>query len=253
MSSRPDSFMPFYVGDYLKDTLRLTTLQHGAYVLLLCAYWTGGPLPDDDDALAAIAKLGMPDWKRVRTTLGKLPFFDIRDGLWHQKRADEELSKAQTRYERAIAGAHAMHKQRRSKKQAGDKQVLSTSDAHANHNHTATQEGSPSELPSCDSSARQASRRVKAAPPVALEVPPGWEQKSEKWAEFRSKLSDGEWRAWFAKARLNGSELSLLLDSEFAKDQVLYRYGKTLEEHFGRRVSLTFDQAAYQAALEKNP
>ncbi len=234
--------------------MHLTTRQHGAYLLLLMhCYGTGKPLPVNDEVLRTIAREGGAEWKVDGPVVMK--FFDMEEDGWHQRRVDKEIASAQIRYDRAVKGAQAKHrnKQASSKPQASRKHVLNDQQAPANPNPTATQEVSPSELTSCDSSARPASRRVKTAPPVALEVPPGWEQKSEKWADFRSKLSDGEWRAWFAKARLNGSELSLLLDSEFAKDQVLYRYGRALEEHFGRRVSLTFDPAAYQAALDKNP
>lgn len=54
---KTDLWYPFYVGDYRKDTARLSTEQHGAYRLLLDEYWVAGPLPDDDQVLARIAGL----------------------------------------------------------------------------------------------------------------------------------------------------------------------------------------------------
>ena len=41
-----------HLGDYSKDTAHLTMLEDGAYLLLIMDYWTNGPLPDDDAALA---------------------------------------------------------------------------------------------------------------------------------------------------------------------------------------------------------
>lgn len=46
--SKPDTWMPLYIGDYLQDTTRLSTEQHGAYGLLLDRYYgTEAGIPAD--------------------------------------------------------------------------------------------------------------------------------------------------------------------------------------------------------------
>lgn len=102
MSNRPDAFMPLWIGDYLKDTAHLTVDQHGAYLLLLMAYWCrGSALPADDQYLARVARVTPQKWRSIRQTIAA--FFDERDGVWRSDRADKELAKAQTGYERRAA------------------------------------------------------------------------------------------------------------------------------------------------------
>lgn len=92
MGKRP-TWMPFYIADYLRDTSRLTTEGHGAYMLLIFDYWVSGkPLPDDDGQLAAVTRMAVSKWKAVRPTIQQ--FFQVGDGLWHHKRIDKELQDA---------------------------------------------------------------------------------------------------------------------------------------------------------------
>lgn len=93
--SKADIWMPLYIGDYLADTMRLTTEQHGAYLLLLMEYWRCGSLPDDDDELSAITKLPPESWSRQRGKIAR--FFVIENGFWIQKRAEEEMAAAEKR------------------------------------------------------------------------------------------------------------------------------------------------------------
>jgi uncharacterized protein YdaU (DUF1376 family) len=111
--SNGDRWMPLYVADYLGDTMHLTTLQHGAYVLLLMHYWKTGPLPDDPEALAAITRLDAKTWPSV---WGKLTgFFTTNgDGTLHQKRMDKEREHwtdlSEKRREAGKRGAEAKHR-----------------------------------------------------------------------------------------------------------------------------------------------
>ena len=85
-------YMKLYIGDYLGDTSHLTTLQHGAYLLLIMAYWQrGGPLRNTDVLLSNIARTTSEEWALCRETV--LEFFEERDGYLFHKRIDIELHK----------------------------------------------------------------------------------------------------------------------------------------------------------------
>jgi uncharacterized protein YdaU (DUF1376 family) len=107
MSSKVDIWMPLYVADYLSATSRLTTEQHGAYLLLLMDYWKNGPPPDNDGVLAQITRLSPSAWSNARTMLEA--FFEVKSGQWSHHRVDEELAKANHNKDvnrrRGLAGA----------------------------------------------------------------------------------------------------------------------------------------------------
>lgn len=104
-SKSVESYMPLWIADYLADTQHLTRDEHGAYLLLLMAYWRKGePLADVDRKLAAIAKASPAEWRRLRPVLSE--FFQVGDGVWKQKRVDAELARAKAiRAKRSEAGA----------------------------------------------------------------------------------------------------------------------------------------------------
>ena len=80
-ATRP--WMPFYVRDYLGDTSHLSTVEHGAYLLLIMHYWLNGGLPADDTKLARIARLPLAEWA-ARSGYTLLSSFDGR--RWQHKR-----------------------------------------------------------------------------------------------------------------------------------------------------------------------
>lgn len=103
MSSKPEAWMPLYVGDYLASTSRLTTEQHGAYLLLIFDYWREGPPPDDDQVLAQITRMSPHAWSIARAVLAK--YFSIEDGQWRHARIDREIGLAREKHDKAKARA----------------------------------------------------------------------------------------------------------------------------------------------------
>ena len=93
MTDKIDIWMPIFIGDYLSDTMHLTTEQHGAYLLLLMAYWKNkGPLPNDDKHLAAICKMDADAWANAQALLRS--FFETNgDNRLVSKRADKEIKR----------------------------------------------------------------------------------------------------------------------------------------------------------------
>lgn len=104
-------WMPFYVADYLADTGHLSTLEHGAYLLLIMHYWQNGALPEDERKLARICRLPPEEWEAARETLAGL----FGEG-WRHKRIEAELAETRERYRRRA--------------EAGRKGGLATASAH---------------------------------------------------------------------------------------------------------------------------
>ncbi len=99
-------WMPIYWGDYLADTTHLSTFQHGAYLLLIAAYWcNGGPIPADEETLARICRTTKD--KLARYGFPILAMFTAKDGLLYHQRIDFELSKSCQRISSAQAKANA--------------------------------------------------------------------------------------------------------------------------------------------------
>lgn len=106
MTKKADTWMPWYVGDYLVDTTNLNTEQHGAYCLMLMAAWKrGGSLPKDDSQLASICKLQPARWRAYKGIL--LEFFDDTGDAYAHGRVTKERLKAQTISDKKSANGKA--------------------------------------------------------------------------------------------------------------------------------------------------
>lgn len=98
--------MPLYVADYLADTAHLTAAEHGAYLLLIMAYWRHGSLPSDETMLQRISRMTPREWAKSRAVIAE--FFDED---WKHARIENELAKSELksarRSESGGRGGHA--------------------------------------------------------------------------------------------------------------------------------------------------
>jgi uncharacterized protein YdaU (DUF1376 family) len=106
MSALP--WMPLYVADYLADTGHMTTVQHGAYLLLIMHYWRLGGLPNDDAQLAQICRMNAEEWTAHKPLLESL----FSDG-WKHNRIEAELTEAARISAAGQAGGRASAEARR--------------------------------------------------------------------------------------------------------------------------------------------
>ena len=84
--------MKLYIGDYLGDTQHLSTLEHGAYILLIMAYWQhGGPIENDPKLLRRLTRTDPKTFQKVSENVLKM--FQVTDGLLVHKRIEKELRK----------------------------------------------------------------------------------------------------------------------------------------------------------------
>jgi len=87
-------WMAFNVDDYVTNTMHLTTRQHGAYILLICAAWKArGVLPGADAALMTTARMTPKEWREDAPILKA--FLTRRGDAWVHERVEFEWKDAQ--------------------------------------------------------------------------------------------------------------------------------------------------------------
>lgn len=174
------------MADYLADTQHLTTEQHGAYLLLIFAYWRRQqPLPDDDAYLARIAGISRRRWPAFRAAL--LEMFSVTGGKWIHKRVDDELAHARdTRIARQNAGKSGG---RPKQTVSTENQTVSAEKANGKQNESPSP--SPSQVPPEAIASAPPTKRPKRREQIAPDRQPSPEDRA--FAERHGIGTDTEW------------------------------------------------------------
>jgi uncharacterized phage protein (TIGR02220 family) len=113
-----------YVGDYLRDTSRLSILEHGAYNLLLDYYYAeDGPISLDLEEVYRMVRAQLPEERRAVVKVLTTYFVKMDDG-YHNSRADQEIQIAK----------ETIEAQRNSGKEAADKRWSTHRSTHGSTN-----------------------------------------------------------------------------------------------------------------------
>lgn len=203
---RHDTWMPFYVGDYLKDTQALQAEQHGAYLLLIMAAWNdGGSVPDDPEDLAAIARVPLERWQS-HTAAKVLPFFRHEAGRYVHDRVAAELMRARDKVEQkskaGAAGAAARWQ--------SDGSRNANANASAVRGQWRNDAPSPSQSHSTAEAVEKAPRTRSAAPQPPADVEP---QTWADWLDLRRKKRAPVTSTVIEGARSEAAKAGLTLDA----------------------------------------
>lgn len=212
MSALP--YMPLYVADYLADAAHLSTLEHGAYLLLIMTYWQRGKaLPADDKKLARIARVTDAEWADIRPAI--VEFFHVSADEWRHKRIDAELTAVEQKSNKARAAGQASANARSSKTQHPPNERSTTVQQTLNHTDTDTYQNRTLSVESVPSSLRSEETdqpRPKRAKRLRTKIE--YSEKFERvWAGYLTDPNMSKAKAAEAFERLSEADQDLVLAS----------------------------------------
>lgn len=219
-----DYWYAFNTGVYAKKTATLSMIEHGAYRLLLDHYYNVGPgIAANATGLLRVCRAFAPDEQAaVQFILDQ--FFELRDGVYYNHRADEELEKrSKLRKTRAEAGAIGGAKTR----------AIARAKAKASEGQLPTQIQSqlhPS-LPRKGGKEGVVGKTAQNNSAVEPTTEPGWEVEYPNWTKFREAVGDKVWMAWFNHLT-PVNETTIAVKNPYQSSEISQRYGKFLEDCF---------------------
>lgn len=79
------------ITKYVMDTMHLSTVEHGIYLIFMIYYLnTEKPLINDDNFLSSLARLKKSEWRQVKDNV--LSMFLLKDNLIHHVQLDDQIA-----------------------------------------------------------------------------------------------------------------------------------------------------------------
>lgn len=165
--------MPLWTDAYLGDTTHLTTLEHGAYLLLLIAMWRTPDcsLPNDPEKLRRYARMTRGQWGRIEHVI--MEFFYADGAVIRQGKLNDIRKAVRQKSKSARTSANARWLKNNDSHDANAQKPQSVRNA----NHIHNQKNPPLAPPQGGNGAK----------------PP----KQQKGTRFKGHVPD-EWLAWAA-------------------------------------------------------
>lgn len=176
MSEQP--FMQLYVADYLADTLDLSTVEHGAYLLILMTMWRhDARLPNDMAKLARIARMSVTKFKPVWAEISR--FFEVDGDAITNRRLSKEHEKARKKSEvRATAGKAGGHAKALKDKEAASGNCHADAMASSSEARVREEKEEP----------KGSSKKPARSPPSrACRLPPDWVPSDRNLEDARAR------------------------------------------------------------------
>lgn len=159
-------YIQLYIADYLADTAHLTTIQHGAYLLLIFNYWQRGhALNNTNGRLASVVRMSNEEWEQHEQTLAE--FFEVDGDEWRNHRIDEDLAAVEAKSTKASLAGKASGATRRAN--AKRKPNVRSTNVERTPNHTDTDTDTENKNKDADASPSVGSLLANISPQVVAD------------------------------------------------------------------------------------
>ena len=218
---------PFYPGDYASDTSDLSCCEHGCYRLLLDAFWSRGPLPDDLNRLQRLS--ANCDAETLRFILER--YWDRTERGWVNAKMEEIRKEQSAKHQRRVNAGRRGGLQKSENKgvSSNARAMLEQCSSNQNQNQNQKEETMPSsgELDPGPPKVRKGSSDAHKEAAELLEY-----LNTKAGRSYRAKDNSGKWSPHVEQAKARIAEygvdaIKAVIDrkvAEWSSDEKMARY-----------------------------